>query len=130
MSTKRTERWGCLYLVRTGDQYWLRTLCTTDLPTPERVTQLPESSQLVHVVYTDNVPYIKEKLCKRFAWEAVDDRHYKLSDVDVDYVRRISSHPPLKVLRVLLPNVPYARLYAAYQHLQAMLGKAQHAVAS
>ncbi|QPC84793.1 hypothetical protein G4Y79_10580 [Phototrophicus methaneseepsis] len=130
MSTNRSEHWGCLYLVKTGDQYWLRTLCVADHPSPERVTQLPEASDLIHVVYTDNVPYIKEKLGKRFAWEAIDARHFKLSEVDITYVRSVSSLPPLKVLRALLPNVSYALLFATYQRLQSMLGANQQAIAS
>jgi hypothetical protein len=121
MLKNRTTHWGVIYLLKHNDQFWLRTVSASDRPTCETLTRLPESSQLIHIVYTDSVPYVTDKLKKRFSWEALDERHYRLSDVDVAYMQSVFSHPPMMVLRNVLPDVPYAERFEVYQHLQDRL---------
>lgn len=111
-------RWGCVCLLKREGLYRLQTVQRGQDLNCEPLLGLLRTDHLVHVIFTDNVPYILDKLRKRFAWEAVSYCEYALKPEDVAYVRSVHSHPPMIVLHMLLPQLSYQERYRLLHRLQ------------
>lgn len=113
---------GCIFLVQYSDFYRIGALQPMDgkIQLVRKVLKSWPSAQgkLVHVIYTDNLCYLMERLYKHFHWKRTQDDRFILDEADVAFFKSIRSDQPMKILQQMLPGLTLPECQSVYKSLQ------------